>query len=368
MLVAPLDWGLGHATRCIPIIKELIRQEARVIIAASGAQKDLLKCEFPLLEHIEIPGYEIHYKRGFLLKWFLIIRVPNILKKIKKEHKWLEEIFEDHQIDAVISDNRYGLFHKTSYCVFITHQLHIESGWSSCKGLGGWRLAIGRWVDKKVLKWNYRLIGKFQVCWVPDLPGSTSLAGKLSHPKYPPPIPLKYIGIQSRFEKEEKKTIPNSLLILISGPEPQRTEFENIFLFQLAGLIYPAVLVRGLPGSQQSIPYIREGLKIYNHLPAEELNELLNSSEYVVARSGYSTIMDLVSLKKNAILVPTPGQTEQEYLGRYMHERKWMFCVPQKKFDIENVLSELKKANLVTPEIPNSLLSNTIQEFLKKIS
>ncbi len=128
VLIAPLDWGLGHATRCIPIIKELIHQGARVIVAASGSQKNLLKEEFPLLEFIEIPGYEIRYKRGFLLKWNLVMRIPAILKKIKKENKWLEGILENREINAVISDNRYGLFHKALYCVFITHQLSIESG------------------------------------------------------------------------------------------------------------------------------------------------------------------------------------------------------------------------------------------------
>jgi UDP:flavonoid glycosyltransferase YjiC (YdhE family) len=372
VLIAPLDWGLGHATRCIPIIKELIQQGTRVIIAASGLQKNLLREEFPYLEFIEIPGYEIRYKRGFLLKWTLVIMIPAILKKIKKENEWLEGILKDCKIDAVISDNRYGLFHKKLYCVFITHQLYIESGWGSREFAGGWSRyvagAVGRWVNDKILRWNYRLVRKFSVCWVPDLHGTPSLAGKLSHPAILPPIPVKYIGVLSRFKKEEKKIIHNSLLILISGPEPQRTEFENLFLVQLVGVSYHAVLVRGLPGSQHSIPHIREGLKIYNHLPSEEMNELLNRSEYIIARSGYSTIMDLVNKKRNAILVPTPGQTEQEYLGRYMHERKWMFSVPQRKFNIENVLSEFKKADLVTPEMPNSLLSNTIREFLEMVN
>lgn len=370
VLIAPLDWGLGHATRCIPIIKELIHQGARVIVAASGSQKNLLKEEFPLLEFIEIPGYEIRYKRGFLLKWNLAMRIPAILKKIKKENKWLEGVLENREINAVISDNRYGLFHKALYCVFITHQLSIESGWGYYESVGGWsRLAgtVSRWIDKKILKLNYSFIRKFSECWVPDFPGNPSLAGKLSHPAHLPPVPVRYIGIQSRLIKEENAAIHNCLLILISGPEPQRTEFENIFLGQLVGLECQAVLVRGLPGSLHSLPFIRDGLKIYNHLPAEELNELLNRSEFIVARSGYSTIMDLVNLKRNAILVPTPGQPEQEYLGRYMHENKWMFSVPQKKFNIENVLSEFKKAELVTPELPKSSLQNTIQEFLEKI-
>src|SRR5580693_1409707 len=128
VLLAPLDWGLGHATRCIPIIKELIHQGARVTIAASVSQKTLLIEEFPLLEFIEIPGYEIRYKGGFLLKWALLLRIPILLKQIKKENKWLEKTVRNREINAVISDNRYGLFHKKLYCVFITHQLNIQSG------------------------------------------------------------------------------------------------------------------------------------------------------------------------------------------------------------------------------------------------
>jgi hypothetical protein len=374
VLIAPLDWGLGHATRCIPIIKELINQGARVTIAASGSQKILLNEEFPLLEFIEIPGYEMRYKRGYLLKLGLLWRIPVILKQIKKENKWLERIVENRDITAVISDNRYGLYHKKLYSVFITHQLYIQSGWGFQEIVGGWSHHIegtfGRWVDKKILKWNYKFIAKFSVCWVPDLAENNSLSGKLSHPAILPPIPVKYIGVLSRFKKEEKKMISNSILILISGPEPQRTEFENILFGQLIphGAAMETVVVRGLPGTELPDPIVREGLKIYNHLPADELNKLMITSEFIIARSGYSTIMDLVTLKRNAILVPTPGQTEQEYLARYLDEKKWMFSVPQKNFNLENVLNLYRKMKLELPEIPESNLYQLVKDFLVEVS
>jgi hypothetical protein len=374
VLIAPLDWGLGHATRCIPIINELINQGARVTIAASGSQKTLLIEEFPLLEFIEIPGYEMRYKRGYLLKLGLLWRIPVILKQIKKENKWLERVLENREITAVISDNRYGLFHKKLYCVFITHQLYIQSGWGSLKFVGGWSRhmagAVGGWIDKKIMRWNYSFIRKFSACWIPDLVENNSLSGKLSHPAILPPIPVKYIGVLSRFKKEEKKMISNSILILISGPEPQRTDFENILFEQLVpqGGTMETVVVRGLPGTELLYPIVREGLKIYNHLPADELNKLMNISEFIIARSGYSTIMDLFTLKRNAILVPTPGQTEQEYLARYMVEKKWMFSVPQKNFNLENVLNLYRKRKLELPEISESNLYQLVKDFLLEIS
>jgi hypothetical protein len=360
VIVAPLDWGLGHATRCIPIIKELIHQGARVTIAASSGQKTLLKLEFPQLEFLEIPGYNIRYKGGILLKWGLFFNVPCLLRQIRKENKWLEETLKQHKINAVISDNRYGLFNKACLSVFITHQLQIQSGW----GAGN----VGRRIDKKILKWNYKFISKFSACWVPDQEGDYSVAGLLSHPPMQPPVPLKYIGILSRFHHTRIKIKKNSLLLLISGPEPQRTNFEKILFSQLAGFPMKTTVVRGLPGSDRPIPVMKEGIKIFNHLPSNELNELLNSSEFIIARSGYSSIMDLLTLKKNAILVPTPSQPEQEYLGRYLNEKKWMYLVTQKNFNLQEAISAFGKVELVLPEMPDTKLRNVVEEFLREIS
>ncbi len=368
VLVAPLDWGLGHATRCIPIINELIQQGARVVVAANQGQNTLLKSEFPQIEFIETPGYNIRYKVGILLKWGLLFRLPSLLKQIKRENIWLDDIVRHHHIDAVISDNRYGLYHKTSTSVFITHQLQIQSGIGSPKGMGRWSLAMARWADRKLLQWNYARIGKFSSCWIPDQDGELSIAGLLSHPAKLPSIPVKYIGILSRFSISERDIQKNSLLILLSGPEPQRTEFENILFNQLANSTINTVVVRGLPGSDFPVPHIREGIQIWNHLPSNALNNLLNNSEYIIARSGYSTIMDLLAIKRNAILVPTPGQTEQEYLGHHLHEKKWMYSVAQKNFDLQAAINTFENAELILPDIPDTNLHDVIAAFLKELS
>ena len=386
VLVAPLDWGLGHATRCIPIINALNQQGVRVIVAANPAQNTLLKSEFPEIEFIEIPGYEIRYKGGILLKWNLLIRIPSFLKQIKRENRWLDDILQRYSIDAVISDNRFGFFYKKCPCVFITHQLQIQSGIGTSlnaalnpKNSGDqvrrtppftrrWSLAAGRWINRRILKWNYALIEKFSSCWIPDLAGKFSVAGQLSHPTRLPAMPVKYIGILSRFHATEKNIQNNTLLILLSGPEPQRSELENILFSQLANSTINTIVVRGLPGSDLSIPYIRQGVQIWNHLSSNALNELLNNSEYIVTRSGYSTVMDLLTVKKNAILVPTPGQTEQEYLGYYLHEKKWMFTVEQKNFNLEKAMNTFRNSELILPDIPDTNLHDVIGEFLRDLS
>jgi len=367
VLVAPLDWGLGHATRCIPIIKELISQGARVVIAASGSQKTLLIQEFPTMEFLEIPGYKIRYKTGVLLKWALAAKIPSLLSQIKRENKWLEQILNQQHLDAVISDSRYGLYHKTLYTVFISHQLYIQSGWNPPKRGSRWRQFAGNWVDGLLLKWNYKIIEKFSCIWVPDMQDSHSIAGRLSHPPVLPSIPLKFIGILSRFDLLEKNPVKNSLLILISGPEPQRTRFENILFRQLKSISLQTLVVRGLPGSDDPVPFVNEHVKIFNHIPSETLNEKILEAEFIIARSGYSTIMDLVKLRKNAILVPTPGQTEQEYLGSYLYEKGLIYMVPQKKFCLEKSLTAFQNLNLIAPAFGESSLKLAVEELLNRI-
>jgi UDP:flavonoid glycosyltransferase YjiC (YdhE family) len=368
VLVAPLDWGLGHTTRCIPIIKELIAQGARVLIAGSAGQKAMLKKEFPLQEYLDIPGYNISYKGGNFLKWRLLLKMPAILKQVKKENSWLDVILRDYTIDAVISDNRFGLHHKRIFSVFITHQLQIQSGLFSGVRAGSWRSALDKWVNRKLLQWNYKFISEFSVCWVPDEDGSLSVAGLLSHPKTPPPVPLKYIGILSRFQPPEKTDVKDYLLILISGPEPQRTIFENIVIAQLAGFTTRTIVLRGLPGSDVPVPFIHDGITIYNHLPSTEMSILISESRYIIARSGYSTVMDLIRLRKTAVLVPTPGQTEQEYLSRYLQKKNWMYCASQKNFSLTDALSAYQKNFMVHPVLPDLSLHDTIEDFLQKLS
>ncbi len=367
VLVAPLDWGLGHATRCIPVIRELIHQGAEVTIAAGSGNKALLKSEFPMLEVLEIPGDPIHYKRGFWLKWGVLLRIPVLLKQIQKEKEWLNELLKHRHIDVVISDNRYGLFHEKCFCVFITHQLQILSGWGDGSSVRRWALVVGRWIDRQILKWNYKFISKFSECWVPDFDGNLSVGGLLSHPSLSAPFSVKYLGILSRFHSSEILPEKNSILVLISGPEPQRTEFEKVIIGQPGLIDYQVVVVRGLPDAVASSAFKKAGAEFFNHLPSKELNELIIRSEYIIARSGYSTIMDLFVLRKQAILVPTPGQTEQEYLGDYMNKSKWMYSVSQKNFNLQNAIAGFRESPWNRPDMPKSNLQPVIHELIKSI-
>jgi UDP:flavonoid glycosyltransferase YjiC (YdhE family) len=371
VLVAPLDWGLGHATRCIPIIKQLCDQGCRVLVAANGPQQVLLKQEFPHLVFLEIPGYQVKYSPFFSLKWGLLLNLPSILRTIKKEHLWLKKCLKSYPINAVISDNRYGLFSNEIACVFITHQLYIQSGLKGINILKSADMVSAQkptsyWVDRLILKWNYRFISKFSECWVPDEDSVFSLAGKLSHPPIPVPVPLKYIGILSRFERFEKPIKRNLLLIILSGPEPQRSALEKILINQLSDIDLKVVLVRGLPGGGETDSQ-RNGLDIFNHLPSETLSEFIATSEYIIARSGYSTIMDLIKMRRTAILIPTPGQTEQEYLAHYLNNKKWMYRAPQKKFNLNETLTGFKKSKLKLPDITDSRLHIILKEFMQTI-
>jgi len=371
ILLAPLDWGLGHATRCIPIIKELINQECEVWIAASGDQKALLIEEFPFLRFVELPGYDVKYGKNRAFTLFKIFgAIPKILIRIKRENDWLKRFLATGKPDAVISDNRYGLYAPGLYSVFITHQLRIQTPW-------------GSWADTLLQRIHYRAIRRFSICWVPDLEGAGSLAGILSHPGKLPAIPTRFIGLLSRLERPAAveraaaMAAPAScdLLVLLSGPEPQRTIFEKKVLDQLASYSGSVVLVRGLPGSGalSILPgEIPAGVRVYNHLPARTLNVIINEAGIVLSRAGYSTIMDLLKLGKKAILVPTPGQTEQEYLGRHLSGKGIALCREQSTFSLAEALSGARDFPFVGigggRDAGGDLLRNALRSLLETVA
>ena len=352
ILVAPLDWGLGHATRCIPIIRELLGQGCDVWLAGEGAQKQLLKTEFPDLPFLELPGYRIHYaKTAKGLIWKMIQQGPKLRRAILYEHQWLKKMVAQHQIDAVISDNRYGLYHSAVPCIFITHQLLIKS-------------SAGKWTEKILQKRNYKYINRFTECWVPDIKGENNLAGELSHPQLKPAIPVHYIGQLSRFGKKEITEKKNHILIVLSGPEPQRTILEEKIIYDISHYNYTATIVRGLPGLSTLIPSTNM-IQIHNHLTAEQLNKEMQEAEYVISRSGYSTVMDVVALQKKSILIPTPGQTEQEYLGKYLMANKIAISIQQHEFSLNKGLDAANSFNYqFFPVIITPSLKRTITAFL----
>ena len=362
ILVAPLDWGLGHATRCIPVIQELLRQNCEVWMAAEGAQETLLKQEFPQLSCLSLKGYRIKYghsANGMALNIFGQTR--KILQAIKQENDWLKEMVKKHNFDAVISDNRYGLHHNKIPCVFTTHQLYIKS-------------PLGKWAESLLQKKNYSYINRFTECWVPDDGGENNLAGELSHPQKKPAIPLRYIGPISRFEN--LNDTPHSqtgddagdkdhLLVILSGPEPQRNILENKIINDIVHYAGTATIVRGLPEAATIIPSTNS-IKFYNHLSAEEVNKEMNKAEYIISRSGYSTVMDVTKLQKKSIFIPTPGQTEQEYLAKYLQDKNIAVSISQNSFSLSSALQSAKTFSYSVYNIKNkNKLQQIISQFVQ---
>ncbi|MDB5253713.1 MAG: glycosyl transferase family 28 [Flaviaesturariibacter sp.] len=351
VLVAPLDWGLGHATRCVPVIRQLEAAGATVLIAAEGAAAALLAAEFPHVTILPLNGYRIRYARTRLaLLGKLVWQIPGILGTIRREQRWLQQVIASHSIDAVISDNRYGLYCARVPSVIITHQLLVRTG-------------LGKRANRLLQRIHYRFLARFSTCWVPDADGPGSLAGMLSHPRKMPPLHTRYIGVLSRLRPAPPST-GGDLLVLLSGPEPQRTLLEDLVLRELAGSGSRAVVVRGLPGTAE-LRQAPPGITLINHLPAAQLEPLLRGAAMVVARSGYSTVMDLVTLRKKSVLIPTPGQTEQEYLATYLREQGYALCLPQSGFSLRVALEQAASFPYRFPEATNgAALEQAVESLL----
>ena len=331
VVVALLDWGLGHVTRTVPIIKELINKNCHIIAACNPRQKSLLVREFDQIEFVDCEGYDIRYRKSSLqTRLALIWQIPKILIKINREHRWLSRFLEARKVDLVISDNRYGFFSHKLPSVIITHQLEIKSG-------------LGRWVDGWANSINRRLLSKFKECWIPDFQGNNSIAGELSHPRRLPSIPLRYLGALSRLEPctSLAPTQKHQLLVLLSGPEPQRTMLEEKILADAKDIpSTEIILVRGLPSETSDLANHPSNVQPSNHLPAAELNKAICSADYIVSRSGYTSLMDYLKLGVKSILIPTPGQAEQEYLASYLQENQFALSFEQSGFSLASSLEQ----------------------------
>lgn len=348
ILLTPLDWGLGHATRCIPIIKTLQMNNFEVLVGASGDIVQLLMKEFPEITIVTLPGYGIRYsKHGRFFMFLMFLQLPKILFSAWKENRKLKKIVIDYQIDAIISDNRLGCFHKKLPSIYITHQLQLLTG--------------NKLLDRLATRANYFFINQFTECWVPDTEGGINLAGLLSHPIQLPKTPVKYIGLLSRFTFQDSRLV-FPLTILISGPEPQRTIFEHLIVEQSENIDLPLFIIRGLPNNDTVLKTTNKKLQYRNHLDAEELSAVLQQSEMIIARSGYSTIMDLMALHKKAILIPTPGQTEQEYLAKKMSNEHLCLAVSQQQFNLKMNIEDAASFQFRNEKF-NSSLNEVIEKW-----
>ncbi|PKG43098.1 glycosyltransferase [Psychroflexus sp. MES1-P1E] len=302
VLVAPLNWGLGHASRCIPIINYFLEQDANVSIASDGAALELLKGEFPNLNSLELNSSQVVYSSsGFFFYLKLILQGHGLKERAKKDEILVESYAEKNHVDLIISDHRFGAFSKPIKSVIISHQLQFKAGLFS----------------RASSFMNAKYHNRYDEIWIPDAEVTFDLSGVLSHSKQIE-VPTQRIGVLSRFSKIES---PEDIdyLAVISGPEPLRTSLEKCLITAFQGLSgKKTVIVRGVYNIESLKDF--PNISFYNHLKSKELNALICRSKLVVCRSGYSSVMDLACLGKKAFFIPTPHQGEQEYLAKRLEK------------------------------------------------
>ncbi|MFH1298027.1 MAG: glycosyltransferase [Bacteroidota bacterium] len=352
VLVCPLDWGIGHATRCVPVIRHFLAQGFRVVIASDRRPLAFLRREFPELEFVKFPGTHIIYPQRSVMALKMLIQGPKLFGGIRKEHKLLRKIINEQEIDLVFSDNRYGLWSSDIPSIFMTHQLQIKVP------------LYMNLFSPLLQRFIYTIIRKYHECWVPDFESHKGLAGELSHPDRIPDH-VHYIGTMSRFSGAMNQPVSTEIpsfevLVLLSGPEPQRTILEEILLEQLQHTDIQTVIVRGITERQEERLF-SEHIRIFSHLASDTLQEYIRRALVVLCRSGYSSIMDIAAMGKKAIFIPTPGQTEQEYLARYLMAKKIYFSMPQKDFDLIYALEMSKN-------YPGMVLDNDYRELKNRIA
>lgn len=352
VLVAPLDWGLGHATRCVPIIRALLENGAEVQIAGNGRSLALLKNEFPALTFHALVDYGVLYNENSM-EWAMLKQAPKILSAIKQEGLETTSLQSRESFDLIISDNRYGVRVDGAHNVFVGHQLNIQ-----VKGF--WSVAKP-FIDGQNQSW----VESFDELWIPDWKGERSISGSLSKAKGLEKIDTKYLGALSRFSPQEKGERIYKTISVLSGPEPQRTYFEEKLLPQLQRIAGKHLLVRGVAESKRENE--SENVKVVDHLTAAELQDAFQKSEVAISRSGYSSIMDYCVLGQKALLVATPGQTEQEYLAGEMARRNGYVSQKQNELNVLDALKVLDGETDPTALTANESLNEVLKSTLLKL-
>lgn len=323
ILICPLNWGLGHASRCIPVIRALLEAGAEPILAADEGPLDLLRTEFPQLEWLHFPGVSVRYPEpGESMVWSMLSQTPALLSGIKAETAFVKKLVNNYDIQAIVSDNRFGAYAKQVPSVYISHQILIKTG-----------NALG---DKMAFLQHRKYMQRYSRVWIPDTAGKPGLAGELSHGTKIP-THARYIGPLSRM-----KTLPNSEIkydacLILSGPEPQRSVLESLFLEQIAG--FPDKKFLLIRGKSEALGRDYPNLDCMGLAHQNEMEKALAESRRIICRSGYSGLMDLDALNRGACLIPTPGQTEQEYLAEQMKNKPGFICQSQNAFNLEQILT-----------------------------
>jgi UDP:flavonoid glycosyltransferase YjiC (YdhE family) len=358
ILICPLEWGLGHAARMIPLARKLREMNYNIFIGSGEEHKALFNDELSGLSYIDFTGFKPGYSRYLPQYLTLLFKTPLLLFHIIREHFLLEKIIREYAIDIVISDNRFGLWNPKVKTVYVTHMPLIPFPKPFV-----FLEFIGVLLHRLIIK-------QYSLCFIPDLPGELNVSGRLSH-GIKLPDNVRYIGILSRFMTGETAFPGNRVTykhntVILSGPEPQRGILKKKLADLLKGSGFPSIVFEGKPDKIREV--VKSGnLVFYNHLPASEMKDVITGSECIVTRSGYTTIMELISLNCSALLIPTPGQTEQEYLAKYLSGKGWFHTISQAEIKSEISLPVTKAG--WTEEITNQsnlLLNEALLELLEE--
>ncbi len=336
VLACPLDWGLGHASRMVPLIRQMIFAGYHVILAGNGNSLALLLAEFPTLEHVLLPSMTVRYSAGSTQLFKILSQIPRLLSTIRKEHRHLRRLIALYPIDILISDNRYGLHNQNIHTILITHQISpILPVWI-------------RLLEYPLYVFIRMLVSKFDECWIPDFAsGNHNLTGDLSH-RFRIPANTKFIGLLSRFAGKSDTSFPQmthkyELVVMLSGPEPQKSILYDLIMRQLQRIALKTIVVGGFSQLPELTFSQQKYITCVSHMPTDQLFRVLLHADVIICRPGYSGIMDLVALKKPAILIPTPGQPEQEYLAAYITQSGFFVACKQKNFNLKTALETYKE-------------------------
>lgn len=356
ILICPLEWGLGHAARMIPLARKLQELNNNVFIGAGEKHLALFRVEMNNVTLIDFSGFSPGYSKYLPQYLFMLLKTPLLLFHIIREHHLLKKIIRVYDIDIVISDNRFGLWNKKITSVYVTHMPRIPM-----PGLFRIFEKTGAWLHRAVMK-------QYSFCFIPDLPGEINLSGRLSH-EIKLPVNVRYIGILSRFNDNYESSgfsLPHKHnTVILSGPEPQRSILKNKLISILEEKEPLTVILEGRPESSNA-SFRKDNILFYSHLPSAEMKQIVKTGEIIISRSGYTTIMDLVFLNCTGLLIPTPGQTEQEYLAEYLSAKGWIKTIRQKDLEKIKKLPEMKVGwpEKITME-SEELLKAAINELLE---
>ncbi len=364
VLVAPLDWGLGHATRCIPVVKEFLRQGAQVELAVVKANAKLLREAFPELRQRLAPSYNIVYpKHGYNMGLWLFKNGVHLNAVARFEHKFAEELQNRCHYDLILSDNRFGFYSNKVKSIYMTHQRRIAFPKALCS------------LEPVGQLWHSSVMKRFDEVWIPDYEEYPGLAGGMSHVSGCPK-PLKFVGALSRFSDmdfDDAATQDGApprfkFVAVVSGVEPARSQFENLLKQAFASIPGEHVIIQGRPAA--GVKSWTEGnIHFYTHLPHVQFASIVRDSEWMISRGGYSTVMDMAYLGAKCIFVPTPGQYEQSILAKDLNRAGYANCISERNLNARNLLQMIERHPSVRiPEPPKeSLLATAVKSALESI-